>query len=272
MLRRHFITGNEEYDFIITYYAPQHIPFSSNYKGILRGSEDADDFGNENNTVFKCILDKWENGIGEYGIKILNWVDGTWYNRWSYKKTVDIMNSNGGRLGFYIDIENGVQKDIMDFSNTITDIIFPNEIKHLNGILIGNFFDEYNSSIINIILPKNLKTLSNYTLRSLHALKTITIPSSVIYMSSDTLLINCENDDITSIFPGNQSLEEIIMKPIIPPSTDSYGTPIGIYDPNAYINPNLKIRVYADCIDKYRNDPVWGQYSDLYDIINDDDI
>lgn len=268
MLRRHFITGDEKPDFIITYYAPQHIPFSSNYKDVLRGYNNIDTFGDENNTVFKCVLDKWEDGIGEYGIKILNWFDRTWYNTWSYRQSVDITNINVGSLGFYIDIENNVQKDVMSFDHIITDVILPNEIKHLNGSLVVSYLDEYNSSVVNVRLPENLETLSNHVLRALHVLKSITIPSSVIYMGYQALKINCDSDNIMSLTPGNQSLEEIIMKPIIPPSTDINAEPIGNYNLHQYINPNLKIRVYADRIDTYKNDNVWGQYSDLYDTIN----
>ena len=220
MVRRHFIAGDEKPDFIITYYAPHHIPFSSNYKGVLRGYDNIDTFGDENNTVFKCVLDKWEDGIGEYRIKILNWVDGTWYNMWSYRQSVDLTNINVGALGFYVDIENEVQKDVMSFDHSITDVILPNEIKHLNGPLVSSYLDEYNISIVNVRLPENLETLSDHVLRSLHVLKTITIPSSVIYMGNNTLKIDCDSSNIMSLSPGNQSLEEIIMKPIIPPNTD----------------------------------------------------
>ena len=268
MLRRHFMTGTELPDFIITYYAPQHIPFSSNYKSVLRGYYSNDDFGDENNTVFKCVLDKWKDGIGEYGIKILNWVDETWYNRWSYKQFADITNNNRGSLGVYVDVVNGEYKDVMFFADTITDVILPNEIKHLKGSLVSSYLDEYNHSVVNVILPENLETLSNHVLRSLHALKTITIPSSVIYMDTYTLQINCYDDNNMSLVPGNYLLEEIIMKPVVPPNTDTNRSPIGVYDPDQYINPNLKIRVYADCVDTYKNDAVWGQYNELYDTIN----
>ena len=85
MLRRRFLLNNTEEnpDFIITYYAQQHIPFAGGYTGTLRGYKQNTEYGNENNTVFKCVLDTWSDGVGQYGIKMLNDTHGLWYNQWS---------------------------------------------------------------------------------------------------------------------------------------------------------------------------------------------
>ena len=272
MLRRRFLLNNTEEnpDFIITYYAPQHIPFAGGYTGILRGYGSNTEYGNENNTVFKCVLDKWSDGVGQYGIKMLNDTHGLWYNQWSSRYSEFLFTDlNFGRLGNYVDIIDNNPKYQTILSSTITDIILPNEIKHLRGTLVSDLLDSFNDSVVNVTLPENLESLDNNVLYSLHSLKNITIPATVNYMGYSTLEISCNKDLSNTLIPDNRSLEEIILKPYNPPQTDTRQQPIGVYDPqHFYINPNLKIRVYADCIDTYKKDAVWGQYSNLYDTIN----
>lgn len=258
MLRRHFITGEyqEQPYFIITYYAPQHIPFHNGYKGELKSIMS---YGGETGTdmTFKCVLDKWNNGIGEYGI-ILNNPNKLWTGTWHSNNIV-------GGIGWVADLN--TLNALYDFSNIITSIILPKEIKHLDDDLICDHIDPFNVSVEYVTLPESLETLGNNVLRALRVLKKIIIPDTVNSIGNTALQITSSYNIVNVPAPGNISLEEIILKPFNPPET--YYNPFGEYDPvNGYVNPNLKIRVYADCIDKYKNDAMWGQYSDLYDTIN----
>lgn len=260
MLRRHFITGDEKPDFIITYYAPEHIPFFNGYKDEIDSLMLNDNLEFETKYQFKCILDTFDDGVGQYGIKLLSDNNGLWCSNWTIR--FDTLNEFGS-LGFYYELSSHIK---YNNTNDITCIILPKEIKHLDGTLMADP-NHYNYSVEIITLPEYLETFNNKVLYSLQAIKNIVIPDTVTFMSDHTLQIDCDSDDVGSANTGNMSLEEIILKPFTPPDSDT-NNPIGVYDTTRYINPNLKIRVYADCIDKYKNDAIWGQYFDLYDTIN----
>lgn len=260
MLRRHFITGEETPDFIITYYASEHIPFCNGYKNEIYSLSLNDNSEIETKFKFKCILDTFNDGVGQYGIKLLSDNNGLWCSYWTTR--FDTLNDFSS-LGFYHEISSGIT---YNNTNDITCIILPKEIKHLNGTLMQDL-NPHNYSVEIIILPDYLETFNNKVLYSLQAIKNIVIPDTVTFMGDYTLQIDCDSSFVGSSDTGNMSLEEIILKPFTPPDSDT-NNPIGVYDISRYINPNLKIRVYADCIDKYKNDVIWGQYSDLYDTIN----
>lgn len=260
MLRRHFMTGEEIPDFIITYYAPKHVPFFGGIidKNIKCQTNPINMF--PENLIFDIVLDEWKDGIGSWGIKLINSDEQICYFSPYYYQDTDV--SYIGDVMCLINFKPNQITTLVDNRDIITDIIIPEGIVYVNGSIS---FSNMDRTLQNVTLPNSLKYISNYPLLGLTQLKTITIPENVICIKNAVTQINDTDGD-----NGHRILENVIIKPVNPPEVlgDRFATPFGSIDNSRDINPNLKFRVYADCIDKYKNDEIWGQYSDLYDTIN----
>lgn len=265
MLRRHFITGEDKPDIIITYHSSKHIPFFgrketrnllmvANYENVNpdQNIENIEDFNSP--ISINIVLDTWNDGVGQWGIKFN---DSKVFNCYSI---ILILNNEyvSGSAEYYYDFENN---EYINNIGYIESIIFDENITHINGSIItpGN----NNKSILKEVhLPNSLKYLTNQTFVGHKNLKSLIVPENVIII-----------DELVRIYKfgslDNDALEEITLLPFNPPlsNNNDYG-PLGPSSSGELINPNFKIKVYADCIDKYKNDSIWSQYSELYDTIN----
>lgn len=280
MLRKHFaMSGDNKPDFTITYHAPKHVPFFGGYaKNWVYGYPDygSGAITSENPIKFKIIDDKWVDGVGEWKFR-LDDSSNRIYNSAILGKKIDnsddilteIISAGFGQSdsyikGVYDENDNIISHIIVENTNIITSVIFGEGINTINGSILST--DVGQSSCTEITLPKSVTQLTGYTFRGYKKLKSLTIPENVIRI-----------DNLVSVYTNvtsserNDGLEKIIMHPINPPDSSNaqYNNPLGEHNTNQLINPDFKIRVYADAIDNYKNDSIWGQYSDLYDTIND---
>ena len=270
MLRKHFaMSGDNKPDFIITYHAPKRVPFFGGYaKNWVYGYPN---YGtgfvtDENPIKFKVIGDKWEDGVGEWKFRLED-SSNRIYNSMILGKKIDNLNLNKivfagmGHADAYVKgayDENGniIPQTTVDNINIITSVIFGEGIETINGSILNNTGDGQ-STCTEITLPESVTQLTGHLFDYYNSLKTITVPQNVIRIDN---LCNIDGED---------SLEEVILKPLTPPdaSNASSQVPLGYNSNN--VKDSLKIRVYADAIDNYKNDSIWSQYSDLYDTIND---
>lgn len=266
MLRKHFImSGDNKPDYTITYHAPKHVPFFGGYaKDWVYGypSRTVLEF-DETPIKFKVIGDKWVDGVGEWKFRLDN-SSNRIYNSYIIGKKTDNLddlppNTGFGGADLYIKTDetgNNITEEWVDNMNIITSVIFGEGIETINGSILMSIGIDGQRSCTDITLPESVAQLTGDLFNNYTLLKTITVPQNVIRIDN---LCNINND----------SLEEVILKPLTPPdaSNASSQVPLGSYSSN--VKDSLKIRVYADCIDTYKNDSIWGQYSDLYDTIND---
>ena len=275
MLRKHFaMSGDNKPDYTITYHAPQHVPFFGGYaKNWVYGYPN---YGSgmetdENPIKFKVIGDKWADGVGEWKFR-LDDSSNRIYNGMILGKKIDnlgnvlsqALSAGFGLADMYqkavLDENNNIIEEktvTVDNTNIITSVIFGEGIETINGSILNNP-SKGQSTCTEITLPESVTQLTGHLFNDYNSLKTITVPQNVIRI-----------DNLCDIDKGNSLLEEIILKPLTPPDTSNASSqvPLGSYSSN--VKDSLKIRVYADVINNYKNDSIWGQYSDLYDTIND---
>lgn len=263
MLRRHFITGEDKPDIIITYHSSKHVPFfggketrnllmTADYENV-NIDENIEDF--KSPISFNIVLDTWNDGVGQWGIKFNN------SEVFNYYSMITISNNEyvAGYAEGYMDFNNNV---FIDNIGHIESIIFDENIIHINESILMPGTN--NKSVLKeVTLPNSLKYLTGGAIFIGHRnLKSLIIPENVIRI--DNLVSIYRINDL-----DNVALEEITLLPFNPPLFNGRHGPLGSKNIGGeLINPNFKIKVYADCIDKYKNDAVWGQYSELYDIIN----
>lgn len=275
MLRKHFaMSGDNKPDYTITYHAPKHVPFFGGYaKDWVYGYPN---YGSgivtdENPIKFKVIGDKWADGVGEWKFR-LDDSSNRIYNGTILGKKIDnlgnvlsqILSAGCGLADMYqkavLDENNNIIEEktvIVDNTNIITSVIFGEGIETINGSILNNP-SKGQSTCTEITLPESVTQLTGYLFDLCISLKTITVPQNVIRI-----------DNLCDINVGNSLLEEIILKPLTPPDASNASSQVPLGDNSYNVKDSLKIRVYADAIDNYKNDSIWGQYSDLYDTIND---
>ena len=258
--------GDNKPDYTITYHAPKHVPFFGGYAKDWVYSYPENTIGEiiyENPIKFKVIGDKWADGVGEWKFRLED-SSNKIYNSFIIEKKIDnldeILSAGFGsadtyQKGVYDENDNFIIEVNVDDRNTITSVIFGEGIETINGSILNNT-SKGQSTCTEITLPESVAQLTGDLFNNYTLLKTITVPQNVIRIDN---LCNINND----------SLEEVILKPLTPPDASNAfnGVPLG--DNSYNVKDSLKIRVYADCIDTYKNDSIWSQYSDLYDTIND---
>lgn len=227
-------------DIIITYHAPNHVKFGLG--NFTKGSVDNANIGN-----ISVILDSWNNGIGQWGLK----ADYPEILGSNFTQIIDSETTVSAMANSYIKFKNGnIFSDSINYR--ITKLIIPEGITDLWNTFIN--ISHRDTELEEIILPNTLKRMyGTFIGNQPHNITSYTIPASVEYV-----------EKLSDVFIVESSLKEIIMEPLNPP-TSRYENPFG--DIAVSNIPDVKIKVYADCIDKYKNDAVWGQYSKLYDVI-----
>lgn len=240
MLRRHFMTKSPiKANVIIKYIAKEHVKF---FGGLAKKG-----MNNFNERII-VINDVYANG------------EGVW----------ELLLENKNRLDdtYFFDDESHCQGYPNNYTYLIGDAPYYESNLNISSITIPNGVKELINSFIYIdtssiikefILPETLESLYGDFLIGATNIEKIIIPKNVVRVGKliDLKIIN-----------SNFKLKEILIYSSIPVLDTHNGTiepPLGKYDNN---DIDIKIRVYADCINEYKNDAIWGQYSDLYDTIN----
>lgn len=175
MLRKHFMmSGLEKPDYVITYYADQHVPF-------IGGEETANltmwETGIESEPLaeFKVVSDTYTDGYGEWGIKTSNPT--------VYYSLIQDSNNNT----YYADSGG---------TGSITGIIFPEGITEIGGQLLKN-----SSSLIEVKLPNSLLELNNWVFSGSN-ISHIHIPDSLELLEANCFAKNFALNEIT-VSPKN---------------------------------------------------------------------
>lgn len=259
MLRRRFLSAGEvipkyEYTMKIGYYNDKPIPFLGGYykHSNLNLIGTLAEGG-----AFSLLKQSFADSYGEYIISseapdlgMFVSVEGN--SLYDPEKGYAGGLLRGGYITYFPeDAYGNIQGTVWEEGLSVDSLILDGDIQ-----TIYQGFDDYildlgglGHNVSALTLPKSLRKIGPSALVSWKQLTSLEIPENVINLGNSCLPATTDSNFRT-----------LILKPITPPASSNL-----FYD----LPEDFKIRVYADCVDTYKNDDYYKYYADYIDTIND---